>query len=384
MNANYTDAKFNDAIRATGLLTVRDVITQTGISPKTLSKHRRAGLITGHRRVILGRAMWLFVPSDVAAYAAIVGNLNAESIAEGRFKAGVRRPQAPDGYMSIQALATKSGWSEYFVRDRIDDGSLPTTRGAGNMHLISISDADRFIESHRAKLEERQRADYKGPPNQAITWTPDMLTKLGQVSDAQLASEFGVSITSVRSKRLSLGIDAYFPQSSDVQWTPAMDALLGKNSDAAVAAELNINARSVSRRRRALDIAAYDSNSSVMKIRHYWTAEDDALLGTMPDNKVAEKLGLHPISVFNRRHRIGVLSYRANKTGQVNITMKHDAKKFLLEMNEDLAAQIKLAEQVVLSRLAAAGVRFSSLPMQQVIEAAVSELASKYKEPNES
>jgi len=41
-------------------------------------------------------------------------------------------------------------------------------------------------------------------------------------------------------------------------------------------------------------------------INHKWTAEEDALLGTVSDGDAARRIGLTPLSVFNRRKRLQI------------------------------------------------------------------------------
>ena len=41
-------------------------------------------------------------------------------------------------------------------------------------------------------------------------------------------------------------------------------------------------------------------------VNHNWTAADDALLGKMPDGQVAQRIGVTPLSVFNRRKRLRI------------------------------------------------------------------------------
>jgi len=41
-------------------------------------------------------------------------------------------------------------------------------------------------------------------------------------------------------------------------------------------------------------------------VNHRWTKALDALLGTMPDHKVAQRIGVTPLSVFKRRKKLGI------------------------------------------------------------------------------
>ena len=51
--------------------------------------------------------------------------------------------------------------------------------------------------------------------------------------------------------------------------------------------------------------------------RRAWTAEEDALLGTMTDREVAARLGRSVHVVAHRRQRLGILPLRGRTAGAV-------------------------------------------------------------------
>lgn len=50
------------------------------------------------------------------------------------------------------------------------------------------------------------------------------------------------------------------------------------------------------------------------KSKFHWTAESAALLGTMPDRHIAQKLGITPVMVAYQRKRLGIKQYAAPST----------------------------------------------------------------------
>ena len=74
---------------------------------------------------------------------------------------------------------------------------------------------------------------------------------LGKASDAQVARRLGRSVTSVKARRLRLGI-----ASSRHCWTLGQDALLGKFPDETLARRLGCTVKAVQARRERLGIPA--------------------------------------------------------------------------------------------------------------------------------
>ena len=74
---------------------------------------------------------------------------------------------------------------------------------------------------------------------------------LGKVSDAQVARRLGRSLTSVKTRRLRLGIG-----SSRHRWAPEQDVLLGKFPDQTLARRLGCTVKAVQARRERLGIPA--------------------------------------------------------------------------------------------------------------------------------
>lgn len=125
-----------------------------------------------------------------------------------------------------------------------------------------------------------------------FNWTPEIEAQLGTMGDRQLAEHLGVSRTHVTNRRKVLGIapkDEAVTSSLKFEWTPEMDALLGSTLDKVIAKQLGLSTTSVSKRRNILNIAPY-----VHPTR--WSQDQDALLGTAPDTELAAQWGYQILS----------------------------------------------------------------------------------------
>ncbi len=107
-------------------------------------------------------------------------------------------------------------------------------------------------------------------------------------------------------------------------WEPTEEdvALLGTMPDKLAAPLLGVSYDTVGARRRRLGIPPYrrpsapkpDPNRPRVKIN--WTPEDDALLGTMSDAEVGERLGRSEKAAFARRNRLGIHAVRRESFGR--------------------------------------------------------------------
>lgn len=90
-------------------------------------------------------------------------------------------------------------------------------------------------------------------------------------------------------------------------WTPQEDALLGTMIDKKVARRLGRRPEAVAQRRRELGIPAFRARPA--RAHRAWSAAEDALLGTMTDKDLAAQLGCSTAEVFNRRRKLNVAPY---------------------------------------------------------------------------
>jgi hypothetical protein len=94
-------------------------------------------------------------------------------------------------------------------------------------------------------------------------------------------------------------------------WTPEEDALLGTMPDKDVAERIGRTPTAVHAHRSDLGIPSFFMRKPPRKPPR-WTPEKDALLGTMPDSVLARKLRCSPMSVFYRRRRLKIARFRGS------------------------------------------------------------------------
>ena len=91
-------------------------------------------------------------------------------------------------------------------------------------------------------------------------------------------------------------------------WTAAEEQLLGTMKDKDVAVRTGRTVAAVSGHRFALGVPAFVQRSP--RIGHFkWTPAKNRLLGTIPDGKLAAKLGCTLNMVLNQRRRLGIKAF---------------------------------------------------------------------------
>jgi len=131
-------------------------------------------------------------------------------------------------------------------------------------------------------------------PNTKVDWTKlDPL--LGTMPDPVLAAKLGVSKQRVHQRRNFLGIAKcpYTPETLPKE----VQNLLGARTDVALAARFNLPVHQIRACRTRLGLPAY---------RELHWGDIDRQLGTMPDGKLAKKVGMSPGAVYNRRKAKGI------------------------------------------------------------------------------
>jgi hypothetical protein len=99
------------------------------------------------------------------------------------------------------------------------------------------------------------------------------------------------------------------PPAAGVPWKPDEDALLGTMKDREVAERIGRSEAAVSERRYVLDVAALTKRAPRGK-PIAWTPAKDRLLGTMSDVDLACRLRCSPMTVFYRRRRLKIPPWR--------------------------------------------------------------------------
>ena len=195
-------------------------------------------------------------------------------VAEHRRRLGIRRSQAAPG--------------------------VDTGRGsaAGNHVGSSRREKDRASALRPSAIAA---ASWELPAiHQPGAFTPEEDRLLGTMSDPETARRLHRSLASVTERRLRLKRPAFVPC---IPWTPREDALLGKLPDQEVGRRLDRGLAGVIRRRRILGIQLeeWPAPSARSGIARKWTAAEKQLVGTMPDVKLARRLGRRYQSVFRMR-----------------------------------------------------------------------------------
>ena len=92
------------------------------------------------------------------------------------------------------------------------------------------------------------------------------------------------------------------------RWKPEEDAQLGTMPDLKLAKLLKRNKTTIRKRRLKLGIASFRKHGPSTPSRE-WTPVEDTILGTMPDPELATRLGCTVRMVYNRRVKLGVAAY---------------------------------------------------------------------------
>src|SRR5207253_10965125 len=126
----------------------------------------------------------------------------------------------------------------------------------------------------------------------------------------RLARKIQRPVNSVRLRRLRLGIRAFNP--SRHFWTPEDDQLLGIRPDDQVALFIRATVKAVRRRRHERKIPRCAQQPRQRGERKaggkfgVYTAEEDKLLGTMPDERLAQHFGRTRLAVQARRIQLKI------------------------------------------------------------------------------
>jgi hypothetical protein len=143
-------------------------------------------------------------------------------------------------------------------------------------------------------------------PRRPAFWTRERVALLGKAPDGEVARQLGVTAGMVGYRRHLLGIPAFPAARQSSFWTPGRVALLGTATDREVARRLGVTAATVCNRRHALEIRAFPAGQPAPAPPSFWTPERDALLGTATDREIARRLGVTAVTVWYRRHALGI------------------------------------------------------------------------------
>jgi len=142
-----------------------------------------------------------------------------------------------------------------------------------------------------------------------------------------------------------------------IEWTAEIDALLGTVTDATIAAQLNISGASVFLRRSHLGIRSFRAPAAV------WTVQMDILLGTATDSTIATRLGIGRDAVTERRHKLNIPAFTS---APVVWTPKMD-KLLGTAFDADIAEELGIRYSQVLRRRHKLGIP-SRLPQSESLK----------------
>lgn len=137
-----------------------------------------------------------------------------------------------------------------------------------------------------AVLEPAATEPQEGEEGQEMMIVDWDIQPLGEMPDAEIARQLGVTRERVRQVRAERGIPKY--EEEEPEWLH----LLGTDSDVNIAADHNVARATVNRWRNALGIKPYLRTTR-------W--DEEPLLGKVPDKVLAEKHGVHYVSVARAR-----------------------------------------------------------------------------------
>jgi len=356
--------EFDSALAAArnGRMTMSELCEMLKTVPKTVKRHVGAGLLSVEVEKIAGRPVWLFGRADVERYAASRHQDMAERVQLSRSRTGGNKlAKAPTGYVTLIEIAQQTGHSMDYMREIAKASGVPLHRGPKSVLMVESSDVDAVqnAASVSPPRPSRQRNSQRGQP---IVWTEEMDADLGTASDSLLAGRWGVSSSAVRQRRETLGVAAQNSSGDSFQWTPDRDRVVGQRPDGIAAEELGCSLSQVKRRRKALGLLPFSRAKG-------WTAEALDLLGQVQDTEIAKTIGVQPVAVGAMRRRLGIAAFRLKGAS----TMKDKNSR----ISPDLQAKIDQCKEIVLARLRAAGIGFTSVTDEQVISFALDQLIAQ-------
>jgi hypothetical protein len=218
------------------------------------------------------------------------------------------------GTLSSRAFAKRHGVPVNLMiverRRRGITGPHPTPRGMPEAHaalLGTMPDRDfaahfgydpQYVGTYRVKQgipSHRQR-------QLAFAWTAHRLACLGRYPDTHLARRWHITCEAVARKRQELGRPNAKPKAI---WTPEMLEALRRRPTRAVMALYRLTEGQVTGKRARLGLPRRPHRN--------FAPDEDALLGSAPDQQIAVRLGRHHATVAARRRRLGIAAWQAHR-----------------------------------------------------------------------
>jgi DNA-binding CsgD family transcriptional regulator len=130
---------------------------------------------------------------------------------------------------------------------------------------------------------------------------PQIIALLGKRADREMAQRLHISKYHVAKKRRELGIVS-LSESRVHRWTRKEIALLGTLPDTRLATQLGISAIQVRTMRLKQKVRRYTNQA-------FWSRTRIAMLGTAPDKEIAKRLKITTSTVSWRRQQLGIPSF---------------------------------------------------------------------------
>lgn len=225
-------------------------------------------------------------------------------------------------------------------------GTCPDTQLADQFNVTSY-----LVSETRKKLGiacfEKPKAQVSKPVISIQNLPAEAISLLGTMSDKKIARRFRVYYKHIASHRTSLGIPAYkiTTGKNQTEWSSEQIALLGTIPDQDVADRLGITVKQVCAERHKRGVAFFNSRSR-------WTQELLALLGTIPDSEVAARSNglFQTAGVASKRRKEGI-ALRAMPKKYTSTTWTADKIALIGTLpDQDVADQIGVPLQQVSSR----------------------------------
>lgn len=219
----------------------------------------------------------------------------------------------------IELVPPEATWQDrerYWIKTYREMG-YPLTNltdgGEGTINRVYSEETRRKISESRKGKPSPQKGKpmrpeaYQNVLDACYKELPDhIMSQLGQLPDVRLAEQASVTRWLIKKRREEKGIPEFEDLSTPngvnpktwPQW--ALDKL-GKVQDIDLSKELNVGNYIVRSMRASLNIPPLRDT--------FWTQDKIELLGTMPDYKLAEQLGVTTMTVNHRRRKLGITSY---------------------------------------------------------------------------
>ncbi len=228
-------------------------------------------------------------------------------------KKWTRREEQLLGRFRDAEIARRIGRSTRAVRMRRLSRGIPCPGASYRFwkpeeETIVGTKADREIaqvlgRSVRSVIHRRLKLRRPPPTKLHRRWAAHEITLLGKLSDAQIAGRTGRTLSSIKGKRVKLGIRTIGAR--ERAWKSWEDKLVCRLKPKEAAARLNRSNFAILHRRRFLGLRPL---FRVLNNRP-WTQEELRLLGTMPDEALATKIGRTRVGVRQKRRLLRIPLY---------------------------------------------------------------------------